>query len=125
MYNTDYSSFALMLSRRQSGSQSIVRVSLLCESWPAATAEAGDGAGGGAPQLLRAVLCSLGPRQNVGDTEPRAGEVCHPGPSSGPLGSQHRLPRLDRLQALRPGQEPGPCVGSCPRASEALWEPRR
>ncbi|KAF0877616.1 LCN12 protein, partial [Crocuta crocuta] len=33
VYNTDYSSFALMLSRRQSGSQSIVRVSLLCEMW--------------------------------------------------------------------------------------------
>ncbi|XP_029776855.1 epididymal-specific lipocalin-12 [Suricata suricatta] len=33
VYDTDYSTFALMLSRRQSGSQSIRRVSLLCRMW--------------------------------------------------------------------------------------------
>lgn len=34
VYDTDYASFALLLSRRNSGSQSILRVSLLCECTP-------------------------------------------------------------------------------------------
>uniref|UniRef100_A0A673VNM1 Lipocalin/cytosolic fatty-acid binding domain-containing protein n=1 Tax=Suricata suricatta TaxID=37032 RepID=A0A673VNM1_SURSU len=84
VYDTDYSTFALMLSRRQSGSQSIRRVSLLC-----------------------------------------AGAICQPGERSGPLGEQHRLPRPDKQQALGPRQEPGPSVGTCPRASGALGEPGR
>lgn len=32
MYDTDYSVFALMLFRRQSGGQSVLRVTLLCEA---------------------------------------------------------------------------------------------
>lgn len=37
VYDTDYRVFALMLFRRQSGRQSVLRVNLLCESpaqWP-------------------------------------------------------------------------------------------
>lgn len=34
MHNTDYTTFALMSSRRRSGSQSILRVHLLCEPLP-------------------------------------------------------------------------------------------
>ncbi|KAF3820896.1 hypothetical protein GH733_011049 [Mirounga leonina] len=33
VYDTDYSKFALMLFRRQSGGQSILRVNLLCRMW--------------------------------------------------------------------------------------------
>ncbi|XP_070106543.1 epididymal-specific lipocalin-12 isoform X1 [Equus caballus] len=33
VYDTDYTTFALMLSRRQSGSREILRVNLLCRTW--------------------------------------------------------------------------------------------
>ncbi|XP_025720683.2 epididymal-specific lipocalin-12 [Callorhinus ursinus] len=33
VYDTDYSVFALMLFRRQSGGQSVLRVNLLCRMW--------------------------------------------------------------------------------------------
>lgn len=47
VYDTDYASFALLLSRRNSGSQSILRVSLLCECTPpgGGRAQVGGGAG--------------------------------------------------------------------------------
>uniref|UniRef100_A0A4X1SD83 Lipocalin 12 n=2 Tax=Sus scrofa TaxID=9823 RepID=A0A4X1SD83_PIG len=45
VYDTDYASFALLLSRRNSGSQSILRVSLLCRAWAIK------------PQVLRRFVC--------------------------------------------------------------------
>lgn len=48
MYDTDYSVFALMLFRRQSGGQSVLRVTLLCEARPAAEVQlVGGGREGG------------------------------------------------------------------------------
>uniref|UniRef100_A0A8C7AZR2 Lipocalin/cytosolic fatty-acid binding domain-containing protein n=1 Tax=Neovison vison TaxID=452646 RepID=A0A8C7AZR2_NEOVI len=38
VYDTDYSVFALMLFRRQSGGQSVLRVTLLCRVWVIQTA---------------------------------------------------------------------------------------
>ena len=88
--DTDYGSFALLLSRRQSDLQSILRVSLLCE--PLTPARPVGGVGGGeaslrAPRPARAEArpCSLAPRQNMGHSDPAARQVHLPGPSSGPL----------------------------------------
>lgn len=81
VHDTNYTTFALMSSRKQSGSQLIVRVYLLCEplalwaagGWGGGTREAGGTPGPGAtlgrgrppltayPQLLRATLCSWAP----------------------------------------------------------------
>lgn len=85
VYDTDYASFALLLSRRNSGSQSILRVSLLCECTPplgGAALRSGVGPGEGPPghpslatrpsRRLKAPPCPLGSRQSVGHKAPGA-----------------------------------------------------
>lgn len=86
VHDTNYTTFALMSSRKQSGSQLIVRVYLLCEplalwaagGWGGGNREAGGTPGPGAtlgrgrpplslPPVAKGNTVFLGPRQNVGD----------------------------------------------------------
>ncbi|XP_025331678.2 epididymal-specific lipocalin-12 isoform X4 [Canis lupus dingo] len=88
VYDTDYNVFALMLFRRQSGGQSILRVNLLCRMWIIQTLGAGQ-------------ICLPGQSSGpVGQQHrlPRPGSIhfCGLGTvstSPGPVG----LPRLDSV----------------------------
>ncbi|XP_025331674.2 epididymal-specific lipocalin-12 isoform X5 [Canis lupus dingo] len=117
VYDTDYNVFALMLFRRQSGGQSILRVNLLCRMWIIQTLGAGQ-------------ICLPGQSSGpVGQQHrlPRPGRRSRQGgskPSPGPAGTwpHHRSKSIGETSCSALDCTLDPPARACPRSGH--WNPQ-